>query len=95
MEKSKFAFLLSLQNFNKMLSQPIFKNEHNENRFIEFVQLQSKRYCLVDEKNVVYTQCCKGCAWKFRYRWKENQCQNIDLYKRILEVENKKDADIN
>ena len=47
-DKSKFPSLESFLNFNKKLSGPIFKDEHNEHRITEFVRLRSKIYCLVD-----------------------------------------------
>ena len=49
-DKSKFSSLSSFLNFNKKLSGPIFKDEHNNHPITEFVGLRPKMYCLVDEK---------------------------------------------
>ena len=53
-DKSKFPSLESFLNFNKKLPGPIFKDEHNRHRIIEFVGLRPKMYCLVDEKHVIH-----------------------------------------
>ena len=74
--------------------KPIFKDEHNENRFTEIVELRPKRYCLADEKNVVQNA-AKGVSRNFVIDGKRTSVKNIDLYRWVLEVENKKDAVIN
>ena len=51
-DKSKYCSLLSIFNYDKKLSEPIFKNNHNGNRITEFVRLRFKMHCLVDEKDV-------------------------------------------
>ena len=49
-DKSKFPSLQSFLDFNKKLSGPIFKDEHNGHRITKFVGLRPKMYCLIDEK---------------------------------------------
>ena len=51
-------------------------------------------YCLVDEKNVVHNA-AKGVPRTVMIDGKITSVKNIELYKRVLEAENKKDAVIN
>ena len=48
-------------------------------------------YCLVDEKNVVHNA-AKGVPRNVTINGSRMSVKNIDLYKRILEAENKNDA---
>ena len=89
--KDKFPTLSSFLNFNKKLPGPIFKDEHNSHRIMEFVGLRPKMYCLVDEKNVVHNA-AKGVPRNVIIDGKRTNVKNIDLYKRVLKAENKKDA---
>ena len=58
---------------------------------MEFVGLRPKMYCLVDEKNVVHNA-AKGVPRNVVIDGKRTSVKNIDLYRRVLEAENKKDA---
>ena len=89
--KSKFSTLSSFLNFNKKLTGPIFKDEHNGNRILEFVGLRPKMYCLIDEKDVVYNA-AKGVPRNVVIEGSRMSLKNIELYKRVLEADNKKDA---
>ena len=88
---SKFSTLSSFLNFNKKLPGPIFKDEHNGNRILEFVGLRPKLYCLIDEKDVVHNA-AKGVPRNVVIEGSRMSLKNIELYKRVLEAENKKDA---
>ena len=90
-DKSKFPSLSSFLNFNKNLSGPIFKDEHNGHHITEFVRLRSKIYCLVDEKNVIHNV-AKSIPRNIVIDGERMNVKNIDLYKRVLEAESKKDA---
>ena len=90
-DKSKFPSLESFLNFNKKLSGPIFKDEHNGHRITEFVGLRPKMYCLVDEKHVIHNA-AKGVPRNVVIDGERMSVKNIDLYKRVLEVEKKGDA---
>ena len=90
-DKSKFPSLESFLNFNKKLSDPIFKDEHNGHRITEFVGLRPKMYCLVDEKHVVHNA-AKGVPRNVVIDGERMSVKNIDLYKRVLEAEKKGDA---
>ena len=90
-DKSKFSTLSSFLNFNKKLPGPIFKDEHNGNRILEFVGLRPKLYCLIDEKDVVHNA-AKGVPRNVVIEGSRMSLKNIELYKRVLEAENKKDA---
>ena len=90
-DKGKFPNLQSFLDFNKKLPGPIFKNEHNGHRIMEFVGLRPKMYCLVDEKDVVHNA-AKGVPRNVMIDGKKTSVKNIDLYRRVLEAENKKDA---
>ena len=90
-DKIKFPDLQSFLNFNKKLPGPIFKDEHTGHRITEFVGLRPKMYCLVDEKNVVHNA-AKGVPRNVMIDGKITNVKNIDLYKHVLEAENKKDA---
>ena len=90
-DKSKFPTLSSFLDFNKKLSEPIFKDKHNGHRIMEFVGLRHKMYCLVDEKNVVHNA-AKGVPRNVMIDGKITSVKNIELYKRVLEAENKNDA---
>ena len=85
-DKSNFPSLLSFLNFNKKLSGPIFKDEHNEHRITEFVGLRPKIYCLIDEKNVIHNT-AKGIPHNVVMDGERMSVKNIDLYKRALEAE--------
>ena len=90
-DKIKFPDLQSFLNFNKKLPGPIFKDEHNGHRITEFVGLRPKIYCLVDEKDVVHNA-AKNVPHNVMIDGKRTSVKNIDLYKRVLEAENKNDA---
>ena len=90
-DKSKFPSLSSFLNFNKKLPGPIFKGEHNWHRITELVGLRPKMYCLVDEKHVIHNV-AKGAPRNVAIDGERMSVMNIDLYKRVLEVENKTDA---
>ena len=90
-DKSKFPSLDSFLNFNKKLPGPIFKDEHNGHRIMEFVGLRPKMYCLVDEKHVVHNA-AKGVPRNVVIDGERMSVKNIDLYKRVLEAEKKEDA---
>ena len=90
-DKSKFPSLSSFLNFNKKLPGPIFKDEHNEHRITEFVGLRPKIYCLVDKKNVIHNA-TKGVPRNVVIDGERMSVKNIELYKRVLEVEKKGDA---
>ena len=90
-DKSKFPSLSSFFNFNKKLPGPIVKDEPNGHRITEFVGLRSKMNYLVDEKNVVYNV-AKGVPRNVVIDGERTSVKNIELYKRVLEVEKKGDA---
>ena len=90
-DKSKFPSLESFLNFNKKLLGPIFKDEYNGHRITEFVGLRPKIYCLVDEKQVIHNA-AKGVPRNVVIDGERMSVKNIDLYKRVLEVEKKGDA---
>ena len=90
-DKIKFPTLSSFLDFNKKLPGPIFKDEHNGHRIMEFVGLRPKMYCLVDEKDVVHNA-AKGVPRTVMIDGKLTNMKNIDLYKRVLEASSKKDA---
>ena len=90
-DKSKFPSLSSFLDFNKKLSGPIFKNEHNGHRIIEFVGLRHKIYCSVDEIDVVHNG-AKGIPRNVVIDSKRTSVKNIELYRRVFEAENKNDA---
>ena len=58
---------------------------------MEFVGLRPKIYCLMDEKDVVHNA-AKGVPRNVVIDCKITNVKNIDLYKRVLETEIKKDA---
>ena len=89
--KSKFPTLSSFLDFNKKLSEPIFKDEHNGHRIMEFVGLRPKMYCLVDEKDVVHNA-VKGVPRNVVIEGSRMSVKNIKLYKRVLESGSKNDA---
>ena len=91
MDKNKFLSLSSFFNFNKKLLGPIFKNEHNGHRITEFVGLRPKMYCLVDEKHVVHNA-ANGVPRNVVIDGERMSVKNMELYQRVLEAENKKDA---
>ena len=93
-DKSKFPTLSSFLDFNKKLPGPIFKDEHNGHRIMEFVGLRPKMYCLVDEKDMIHNA-AKGVPRTVMIDGKRTNVKSIDLYKRVLEAENKNDAVIN
>ena len=90
-DKGKFSSLSSFLNFNKKLPGPIFKDEHNGHRITEFVGFRPKMYCLTDEKNIVHNA-AKGVPRNVVIDGERMSVKNIDLYKRVLEAESKKDA---
>ena len=58
---------------------------------MEFVGLRPKMYCLIDEKHVIHNA-AKGVLRNVVIDGKRMSVKNIDLYKRVLEVEKKEDA---
>ena len=90
-DKSKFPSLQSFLDFNKKLSGPIFKDEHNGHRITEFVGLRPKMYCLVDEKHVIHNA-AKGVPRNVAIDGERINVKNINLYKRVLDREKKGDA---
>ena len=90
-DKSKFPSLFSFLNFNKKLSGPNFKDEHNGHRIIKFVGLRPKMYCLVDKRNVIHNA-AKSVQRNVVIDGERMSVKNIDLYKRVLMVERKKNA---
>ena len=90
-DKGKFSTFSSFLDFNKKLSGPIFKDEHNGHRITEFVGLRPKMYCSVDEIDVIYND-AKGVPRNMVIEGSRMSVKNIDLYKRVFEAENKKDA---
>ena len=58
---------------------------------MEFVRLRPKLYCLIDEKDVVYNA-AMGVPRNVTIDGKITSVNDINLYKRVLEAENKKDA---
>ena len=90
-DKRKFPSLSSFLNFNKKLSGPIFKDEHNGHRITEFVGLRPKMYCLIDEKHVVHNA-AKGVPRNVVIDGERMSVKNIELYKRVLEAEKKEDV---
>ena len=59
---------------------PIFKDEHNDHCFREFVGRRPKMYYLVDEKNVVYNA-TKDVLRNVVIEGKKTNVKNIELYK--------------
>ena len=90
-DKNKFPILSSFFDLNKKLPGPIFKDEHNGHRIMEFVGLRPKLYCLVDEKDVIYNT-TKGVPHNVVIDGNRMSVKYIDLYKRVLEASSKKDA---
>ena len=90
-DKSKFPTLSSFLDFNKKLTGPIFKDEHNGHHIMEFVGLRPKMYCLVDEKDVVHNV-ANGVPRNVMIDGSRMSVKNIELYKRVLKAENKKDV---
>ena len=90
-DKIMFPTLSTFLDFNKKLPGPIFKDEHNSHRITEFVGLRPKMYCLVDEKDVVHNA-AKGVPRNVVIDGSRTNVKNIDLYKRVLEANSKKDA---
>ena len=90
-DKNKSPSLSSFLKFNKKLPGPIFKDDHNEHRITEFVRLRSKMYCLVDEKNVIHNA-AKGVPRNVAIDGERMSMKNIELYKRVLEAESKRNA---
>ena len=58
---------------------------------MEFVGLRPKMYCVIDEKDVIYNA-AKGVPRNVIIDGKRVSVKNIELYKRVLEAENKNDA---
>ena len=90
-DKNKFPILSSFLDLNKKLPGPIFKDEHNGHRIMEFVGLRPKLYCLVDEKDVIYNA-TKGVPHNVVIDGNRMSVKYIELYKRVLEASSKKDA---
>ena len=57
----------------------------------EFVGLRSKMYCLIDEKDVIYND-ANSIPRNVIIDDNRMNVKNIDLYKHILEADNKNDA---
>ena len=89
-DKSKFLSLSSFLSFNKKLPGPIFKDKHNGHRITELVGLRPKMYCLVDEKHVMHNA-AKGVPRNVAIDGERMSVNNIDLYKRVLKAESKKE----
>ena len=90
-DKNKFPTLSSFLDFNKKLPGPIFKDEHNDHRIMEFVGLRPKIYCLVDEKGVL-NNAAKDVSRNVVIEGSRMSVKNIELYKRVFEADNKNDA---
>ena len=90
-DKIMFPTLSTFLDFNKKLSEPIFKDEHTGHRITEFVGLRPKMYCLIDEKNVVHNA-AKGVPRNVVIDGSRTNVKNIELYKRVFEANGKKDA---
>ena len=58
---------------------------------MEFVRLRPKMYCLIDEKDVIHNA-AKGILRNVVIDGSRMSVKNIELYKRVLEAENKNDA---
>ena len=58
---------------------------------MEFVELRPKMYCLIDEKDVIHNA-AKGIPRNVIIDGNRMNVKNIELYKRVLEAENKNDA---
>ena len=84
-DKNKFPILSSFFDLNKKLPGPIFKDEHNGHRIMEFVGLRPKLYCLVDEKDVIYNT-TKGVPHNVVIDGNRMSVKYIELYKRALEA---------
>ena len=91
MNKIKFPSLESFLKYSKKLPGPIFKDEYYGHRITEFVGLRPKMYCLVDEKQVIHNA-AKEVPRNVVIDGKRMSVKNIELYKRVLEVEKKEDA---
>ena len=90
--KSEFPTIESFVNYNKKVPGPIFKDEHNGHRILEFAGLRPKMYCLVDEKDVIHNA-CKGVPRTIIDKNKNNiSVKNMNVYKRALFPTNSEDA---
>ena len=58
---------------------------------MEFVRLLPKMYCLIDENDVIHNA-AKGILRNVVIDGSRMSVKNIELYKRVLDAENKKDA---
>ena len=67
------------------------KIEDNGHRITEFVGLISKMCCLVDENHVI-SNASKGVPRNTAIDGKRMKVKNIELYKRVLEAERKRDV---
>lgn len=90
--KEEFTTLESFVNFNKKVAGPIFKDEHQGNRILEFCGLRPKLYCILDEKSVVHNA-AKGVPRSVTDIDNHSiNIKNIEMYKRILFPKQKQDA---
>ena len=91
-ENSEFSTLESFVNYNKKVAGPIFKDEHQGNRILEFCGLRPKLYCILDEKSVIHNA-AKGVPRSVTDADNNSiNIKNIEMYKRILFPEKKHDA---
>ena len=58
---------------------------------MEFVRLLPKMYCLIDENDVIHNA-AKGILRNVVIESSGMSVKNIELYKRVLDAENKNDA---
>ena len=90
-DKREFGSFDSFVNLNKKVPGPIFKDEHQGNRIVEFAGLKPKMYCIVDEKDVVHNA-AKGVPRSMCVNGVNVCVKNMELYKKTLFPENKVDA---
>lgn len=91
-ENSNFPTLESFVNYNKKVAGPIFKDEHQGNRILEFCGLRPKLYCILDERSIIHNA-AKGVPRSVTDADNNSiNIKNIEMYKRILFPEKKQDA---
>ena len=64
-DKDEFPTLDSFVNLNKKVPGPIFKDEYQGNRIVEYAGLTPKMYCIVDEKDRIHNA-AKGVSRNIR-----------------------------